>query len=80
MMVEMDRNTYQLLYEQSLQFSFLPYFFNICKNKGLIKNNLEEKIIMNIEEGGGSIRCLNQNVRKNENGRFENRTKILMEK
>ena len=80
MMVEMDRNTYQLLNGQSLQFSFLPYFFNICKNKGLIKNNLEEKIIMNIEEGGGSIRCLNQNVRKNENGRFENRTKILMEK
>jgi hypothetical protein len=80
MMVEMDRNTYQLLYEQSLQFSFLPYFFNICKNKGLIKNNLDEKIIKNNEEGGGIIRCLNQNVRKNENGRFENRTKILMEK
>jgi hypothetical protein len=53
MMVEMDWNTYQLLYEQSLQFSFLPYFFNICKNKGLIKNNLDEKIIKNNEEGGG---------------------------
>ena len=53
MMVEMDWNIYQLLYKQSLQFSFLPYFFNICKNKGLIKNNLEEKIIKNNEEGGG---------------------------
>jgi hypothetical protein len=53
MMVEMDRNTYQLLYEQSLQISFLPYFFNICKNKGLIKNNLDEKLIKNNEEGGG---------------------------
>jgi len=47
---------------------------------GLIKNKLEEKIIKNIEEGGRMIRCQNQNVRKNENGRFENRTKILMEK
>jgi len=37
-------------------------------------------IIKNIEEGGRMIRCQNQNVRKNENGRFENRTKILMEK
>ena len=53
MMVEMNRNTHQLLNEQILQFSFLPYFFNICKNKGLIKNNLDEKIIKNNEEGGG---------------------------
>ena len=45
MMVEMNRNTHQLLNEQILQFSFLPYFFNICKNKGLIKNNLDEKIM-----------------------------------
>ena len=53
MMVEMERNTYQSLDEQFFQFSFLPYFFNICKNKGLIKNNLDEKIIKNNEEGGG---------------------------
>jgi len=51
-MVEMEWNTHQSVCGQFFQFSFLPYFFNICKNKGLIKNNLDEKIIKNNEEGG----------------------------